>query len=37
MKCPECGAEVGVDDNFCGECGAKLRGEVEVKPETAAK
>lgn len=36
MKCPKCEAEVGEDDNFCGECGAELRGEVEaksVKPE----
>jgi hypothetical protein len=24
MKCPSCGAEVGVEDVFCGECGSPL-------------
>lgn len=27
MKCPKCGAEVGAEDQFCGECGAVLRAE----------
>jgi len=27
MKCPECGAEVGADERFCGSCGAPLPAE----------
>lgn len=27
MKCPHCGAEVGKDDKFCGNCGRALVGE----------
>ncbi len=37
MKCSECGAEVGADDNFCGECGAKLISEVEAKSEISSE
>ncbi len=26
MKCPECGAEVGPGEKFCGNCGAPIEG-----------
>lgn len=25
MKCPECGSETKDNDNFCSECGTKLK------------
>jgi hypothetical protein len=33
MKCPECGATVGDEEKFCGECGAPI----EPAPEASAQ
>lgn len=33
MKCPECGAQAGADEKFCGNCGAPLKAPDDAPPE----
>jgi hypothetical protein len=33
MNCPECGATVGADEKFCGNCGTPVQGSI---PQTGA-
>jgi len=33
MKCPECGAQAGADEKFCGNCGAPLKTPGDTPPE----
>lgn len=35
VTCPKCGDECEADDNYCGDCGAKLPAQGPTAPATA--